>query len=220
MADAIEESTSQADLLAVMDVVFQRFILSFGHNSFSDRQLNKDFVKAISTGFKDKVADLKENEALESLVKFSVDTIFDGLVEILNGVESLNSDAAICLLKVLEAIFGSYEKLIKEKDLSFTHNVELALVPLSYFLLDEKHPTRFSKDFDELVWNLAYKTLNVKSPNFKAFINEDLKDGRFMFLGKLAEKEEVLNHLVDMMERKAINDKVSVVSAERSLMYF
>jgi len=77
MADAIQECQTMQDISDTLDVVFFRFIKTYGHHTFPDKQLNKDFVKLISRAFKDKVEDLKENETLESIVKYTVDRAFD-----------------------------------------------------------------------------------------------------------------------------------------------
>jgi hypothetical protein len=66
------------------------------------------------------------------------------------------------------------------------------------------------KEFEFYVYNLVYKTLGVKTPNYKQFINSTLPHGRFMFLGKcldLDAKAEIVTEVSNNLETLALNDK-------------
>ena len=117
------------------------------------------------------------------------------------------------------------------KGLNFTQSVELACVPFAYFLLDMASPKSvvgFSKEFDELIFTLLYKTLGIKVPNYKVFLRADLAAGRYMFLGKcLASselekevKDQITTELIKDLESSVLNDKEQVAVAEKSLVYF
>jgi len=87
-------------------------------------------------------------------------------------------------------------------------------------LLDISRPNEFSKDFDQLVNKLVYKTLGVKTPNHKLLINSDLPHGRFMLLGLCGFQAEIVTELSDNLETLALNDKESYGIAFKSLLYF
>lgn len=60
---------------------------------------------------------------------------------------------------------------------------------------------------------MLYTTLNIKQPNYKAFMRSDLAAGRFMLLGRCLEscepavKAEIKTELLDQLEAIVLNDR-------------
>lgn len=156
--------------------------------------------------------------------------MFDSIHEHIKNFETMHisSMATQITMKLLNDMFGSFSAQIKKADLNLTQNVELSGVILAHFLLDT-HSSRFrayNKECSDLIFTLIYKTLNIKNPNYKVFMRQDLAPGRFMFLGKCLEtcdqtiKAEITAELLDKLEDNVLNDKKLIVTVEKNLMYF
>ena len=65
MGDALGESNSVEELAVATETVLSVMLFSLGHHSFPNKQLNKDCVRVLARGFKDKVEDLVEAELAE-----------------------------------------------------------------------------------------------------------------------------------------------------------
>ena len=101
--------------------------------------------------------------------------------------------------------------------------MELSAVVFADCLLDLSKPDEYLKEFELYIYNLVYKTLGVKTPNYKQFIRSDLPNSRFMFLGKcldLDSKAEIITELSKNLETLALNDKEVYGHAAKNLMFF
>lgn len=58
MTEAIQESNSAKDLAEAVNGVLVGLLRNRGHETFPDRQLNKDFVNNVSGAFIDKVEEI------------------------------------------------------------------------------------------------------------------------------------------------------------------
>ena len=217
-------------------------VLSFrGHETFPDRQLNKDFVRNVSRTFKDKVEDISREQNQEGgeaerkkskaqVLKFVVDVLFDGLHEEIKDFQAgvISPWAAKLVLKVINEMLGGYKKILKTE--SFTQSVELSAVIFAHFLADSSPARRFAYhgECQELIYNLLYGTLGIATPNYKNFLREDLAGGRLSLLGYCSSlegldqkvRDDISEHLVNELESMVLNDKIQIQRAEKSLMYF
>ncbi len=67
ISEAISDCKSEEDLSRVIEIVSVKFLMELGHHSFPDNQLAKDFVRIVSTSFKDKVEDLVSDAKQQKL---------------------------------------------------------------------------------------------------------------------------------------------------------
>ena len=183
-------------------------------------------MRIVSRAFKDKIEELisekpkeQRKEEQASILKYVLDVMFDGIYEKIKG-QNLGHAGVKIFLKLLQDILLGYKGL---KDQSFTQAVELSAVVFAQNLLDITRPEEYVKEFEQLIYNLVYKTLGVKTPNYKQFIRNDLPNGRFMILGKcldLDAKSEIISELSSNLETLALNDKEVYGHASKNLMFF
>ena len=146
MVEAIRDSVSEEQLAETLGHVVSKLLLrAWGHLAFPHGQLNKEFVKAITQAFKDKVEDFVEQDRSKTaaLVKYVVDVIFDAIYDTIKDFQAMHisSMAVQIATKLLNGMFSGFATQLKEADLNLSQNVELSAVVLAHFLLDT-HPLR------------------------------------------------------------------------------
>jgi len=170
------------------------------------------------------------------LLKFVVDLVFDalheGIKDYVKDGETLgariSSQATRMVLLALNQMLRRYKSILKKQ--SFTQSVELAAIILAHYLADSNGSKRerFHEECESLIYNLLYKTLGIKTPNYKVLLRKDLARGRFTLLGRCLTckdldqkvKDEVTQELVNQLESLVLNDREPVQRAEKTLMYF
>jgi hypothetical protein len=106
--------------------------------------------------------------------------------------------------------------------------VELAVVKLAGHLLSPDQKIKFdriNKDCKELIFDLVYKILGVKQPNFKAFLRPDLSNGRLVMLGHClaagsGEVSAIKTHVMSQLEADVLDDKQPKAVAEARIAYY
>lgn len=232
IAEAIRESVTEAELAETLSLVCSRLLHTWGHHTFPNGQLNKEFVRVVARAFKDKVEDLVEQDQSKTgtVLKYVIDVVFDSIHEQIRDFKAvhISSMAVSIAMKLFHDMFGGFAAQLKAADLNLSQNVELSAVILAHFLLD-LHPSRcqaYNKECSDLIFNLVYKTFNIQRPNYKLFMRPDLAHARFMFLGKCLEncepevKVEVTAELLDQLETLVLNDREQLAKVEVNLMYF
>ena len=240
MAEAVSEGEDAASLAKSLSAVMHITLCTFGSLTHPDKHLNKTFVKTVSTAVRDKVEDLAESLGrdqaelkkeqkqayLAEVLKQVLDHVFDELNEdIQDKSGSITPAAARMALEVLNSSFRPYASVIKAADLSLTARTELAAVVLAHALLAEADSRTAAKDCDELVFGLLYRTLNIQTPNYKAFLRSDLPPGRLALLGYClahnhGDPKVVADDLLDQLETMVLNDKRPSCVAESQVALF
>jgi hypothetical protein len=81
MEEAVHESTDAQQLAQAVSMVTTTLAGTFGCHTFPDTQLNKTFVRAMTSALKEKVTELAQNDKnLEGkILKAVIDATFDDL---------------------------------------------------------------------------------------------------------------------------------------------
>jgi len=93
VVEAIRDSASEEQLGETLGHVVSKLLLrAWGHLAFPHGQLNKEFVRAVTQAFKDKVEEytVQDRSKTATLVKYVVDVIFDAIYDTIKDFQAMH----------------------------------------------------------------------------------------------------------------------------------